>query len=121
MAEMQLTDEQLRQIESLTMAVGQDAALRERLQSDPHLVFAEYGLGGLLPGDVQFEVDVGQAEVVGFTGTGHWDIGHADVPSTGGTLPFPHVDFAHADVVDAARTGGFQIGIRPVLGPSLLR
>jgi hypothetical protein len=81
MAEIQLTDEQQRQMESLTTDLGQDAALRDRFQADPRAVLGEYGIADILPADLQFEARASGAEVGGFamaTIPIHWDFSHVD-------------------------------------------
>ncbi len=69
MAELRLTDEQQRQLTSLLGRLGEDAAFRTRLESEPQSVFAEYGLSALLPegeGLEDIRVTVEQPEVAGY-------------------------------------------------------
>lgn len=123
MAKMELTDEQQRKIMSLATAVGKDASLRDRLQSNPRAVFEEHGLANLLPTGVDLEISVGQPEggqvVVARAsagGGGHWDFSHLDEASTpgGGPVPpIPHIDMPHIDAA-GSRTGGTRIQIKPV-------
>jgi hypothetical protein len=87
MAEIELTDEQQRQILSFTMALGQDAALRDRFQADPHAVLDEHGLSMLLPGEVQFEIATAAGEVGGF------------LLATPGSHIDQHIDWAHYDTI----------------------
>lgn len=109
MAEIRLTDEQQRQVESLAAALHEDATLRERLTGDPRGVLGEFGLAEVLPPGVEFEVNIGAPEVAGFAFNVHTDTtGHLDDAHLDGTI---HHDFA---------ASGFQFRTMPTIGPSLL-
>jgi hypothetical protein len=107
MAEIQLTEEQEHQIGNLLTAIGQDQALRDRLQADPRAVFGEYGLVDLLPGEVGFEVSVGEPEVGGYALAGH-----IDGPHTDHHMNQPHTDYVKLGVPQ------IQIQFLPRIGPA---
>jgi hypothetical protein len=85
MADIRLSDQQQQQLGSLIAALGHDEGLRARFQDDVRSVFNEYGLGELLPVDMQIEARPIGAEVSGFalaqaghSDFGHWDMAHLD-------------------------------------------
>jgi hypothetical protein len=106
MPDIQLSDDEQRQISNLINALGQDADLRSRLESNPRAVFGEYGLESLLPQHGEIRVGLGGAEVEGFSLAKHKDLPHADTRHN----DYPHADSAHNDI---AKLAGFGISIVP--------
>jgi hypothetical protein len=94
MSEIRLTDQQHQTLSNLLNNLAKDAALRARLETDPHAVFAEHGLGSLLAKGATIEglqATVTESRVSSAGASGHVDI-HVDQPH----IDFPHLD-SHGD------------------------
>jgi hypothetical protein len=126
MAKLDLSEKQQKQIQSLISAVGKDAKLRDRLQSDARSVFKEYGLSALLPANVDLEITLARPEggpvliARAFAeGAGHWDFTHCDMAGSpekpgSGIPPIPHIDIPHCDISDNTITAGTRIRVNPI-------
>jgi hypothetical protein len=120
MAKMKFTAKQQKLIKTLVTAIGKDASLRDRLQSDPRAVFKEHGLANLLPDGLDLEITLGQPGggpvVVArtFASTGHWDFIHVDIAAPDGNPPVPHIDFPHVDVAARRTTGGTRVQVKTI-------
>jgi hypothetical protein len=118
MPELQLTKEQLQQIESLLAALAKDEVRRERFRADPRTVLGEHGLSNLIPTDVELQVEVeepvSEARLPpGGGGPTHLDLAHIDSHFDVDPLPPGHMDWSH---VDGTMLVAGSIRVTPVLG-----